>query len=46
MSNVDIFEESEALSRGVDIVPEPWDLICISPKVTGLMSDVDTFPES
>lgn len=46
MSNVDISDESEALKRGVDIVPEPWDLICIPPKATGLMSGMATPPES
>lgn len=46
MSNIDISDESKALNRGVDIVPEPWDLICIPPKATGLMSGVDTPPES
>lgn len=46
MSNIDISVESEALNRGVDIVPEPWDLICIPPTAIGLMSGVDTPPES
>lgn len=46
MSNIDISDESEVLNRGVDIVPEPLDLICIPPKATGLTSGVDTPPES
>lgn len=39
-------DESGALVRGVDIVPEPWDLICIPPKAMGLVSGVDMPPES
>lgn len=41
-----ISDESGALITGVDIVPEPWDLICIPPKAMGLVSGVDTPPES